>query len=78
LFFCEGASIKACKALKRHILALEEDLGLVEEVLQPLIPLVVEVQPTIIPSVSESSRKRPLEVDDDEPEVKTAPKRRCK
>ncbi|CAA9564730.1 hypothetical protein AVDCRST_MAG81-950 [uncultured Synechococcales cyanobacterium] len=57
---------------------MEEDLGLVEEVLQPLIPPAIEVQSTVTLSVPEGSRKRPLEVDDDEPEVKTAPKRRCK
>lgn len=74
MFFCEGASIKACKALKCHILALEEDLGLVEEVLQPLISPTIEVQSTVAPLVPEDSWKRPLDVVDDEPVVKTTPK----
>ena len=69
--------MKACKALKRHIFALESDLPLVEEVLRPLIPCTVEVDPTMVSLDHGPFRKRLFEVDDDEVEVKSAPKRTC-
>ena len=67
--------MKACKALKRHISALESDSALVEEVLRPLIPCTIEVEPTVASLDQGPSSKRLLEVDDDEVEVKSTPKR---
>ena len=73
-----GASIRACKAFKRHVLALEADKDLVDEVLCHLIPVSVEVDSIVADSVEDSSRKGPLEINDDEPEIKTALKKACK
>ena len=35
---CAGSSIRACRSLGRHIVALEPDVELFEQVLVPLLP----------------------------------------
>ena len=35
---CAGASIRACRILSRHVVALEHDVELFEEILIPLFP----------------------------------------
>ena len=76
---CPGASIRACRSLNRHIVALEPEPDLYEEVLLPLIPAPEEVESSerrepdpLVP------RKRTSQTDDDEVEKKVAPRRKCK
>ena len=78
VFSAVGASIKACRSLNRHVIALEPELALYEEVLVPLMPPSNE-------GSSEShqdpepiqQRKRPTHADDEEVDKKSAPKRKC-
>ena len=39
---CAGSSIRACRSLGRHIVALEPDVELFEQVLVPLLPTLEE------------------------------------
>lgn len=65
--------------MNRHVIALEPDLELYEEVLVPLLPVSDEVESESRQEPSSpQSRKRPRHLDDDEVEKKTAPKRKCK
>lgn len=75
-FIALGASIRACKALYRHIIALEVDTSLYQEVFVPLLPPLDEEEDSrpLLPIV----KKRVASKHDDEPEVKKAPKRTCK
>jgi hypothetical protein len=75
-FIALGASIRACKALYRHIIALEADTSLYQEVLVPLLPPLDEEEDSRPPSPI--IKKRVASKHDDEPEAKKAPKRTCK
>lgn len=72
-----GASIRACQCLHRHVIALESDKPLYEEVLLPLLP-PTEVQSGKVPKPSPPNAKKRFADFDDEPEKKSAPKRSCK
>ena len=74
--FCAGASIRASKSLRRHVIAFECDTTLYKQVLLPLLLSTEEVESTPVP-VASPKKKRSVE-SDDEPERKTAPKRSCK
>ena len=76
---CTGASIRACQSLGRHVVALEPDVELFEEILVPLLPTPKEkdIDSRCDPSPIQQ-RKWPPYVDDEEVEKKSAPKRKCK
>ena len=71
-----GASIRASKSLRRHVIGFESDTTLYNQVLFPLLPSAEEVESAPIP-VPSAKKKRAID-SDDEPERKTAPKRSCK
>jgi hypothetical protein len=75
-FIALGASIRACKALYRHIIALETDTSLYHEVLVLLLLPLDEEEDSRPPSPI--VKKRVASKHDDEPEAKKAPKRTCK
>lgn len=69
-----GASIRACRGLYRHIVALEADEDLYQEVLVPYQSSDEEDSP---PPTPPSPPRRPPSKVIMEPEVKRAPKRKC-
>ena len=76
---CAGSSIRACRSLGRHIVVLESDVELFEQVLVPLLPTSEEKSSDSRRDPSPpQQRKRPPHVEDDEVEKKSAPKRKCK
>lgn len=76
---CPGASIQACRSLNRHIVALEPERDLYEEVLLPLLPSSEEVESSERREPDPPhQRKRTSQADDDEVEKKIAPKRKYK
>ena len=75
---CASASIRACWSLSRHMVALEPNVALFEEILVPLLPISEEkeIDSRHKPSPAQQE-KQPSHVDDDEVEKKSAPKREC-
>lgn len=74
VLFISGASIRACKGLFRHVVALEEDKDLYNEV---LVPLKQKSDESESPPPSPHLMKRPASKFDASPEVKKAQKRKC-
>ena len=76
---CARASIRACQSLGGHVVALEPDVELFEEILVPLLPTPKEkdIDSRRDPSPAQQW-KRPPHVDDEEVEKKSAPKQKCK
>jgi hypothetical protein len=75
---CSGASIRACRSLNRHVVALEPELELYEEVLLPLIPASEEVDSESRRDPSPTQhKKRSTHFDDEEVEKKSAPSVFC-
>ena len=76
---CAGSSIRACCSLGRHIVALEPDVELFEQVLVPLLPTPEEKSSDNRRDLSPPQQhKRPPHVEDNEVKKKSAPKRKCK
>ena len=76
---CAGSSILACRNLGRHIVALEPDVELFEQVLVPLLPTPEEKSSDSRRDPSPpQQRKRPPHVEEDEVKKKSAPKQKCK
>ena len=73
-----GASITACRSLNRHVVALEPEVQLYDEILLPLILASEEVESeSKREPESQHQRKRSTLGEDEEVERKTAPKRKC-
>ena len=76
---CAGSSIRACRSLGCHIVALESDVELFEQILVPLLPTPEEKSSDSRRDPSPPQQhKRPPYVEDDEVEKKSAPKWKCK
>ena len=74
---CAGTSLLAGRSIGRHMVGLEADNALYNEVLVPLITHPPPPEP-VIPDPSGTPKKRPAPGFMDEPEVKRAPKQRRK
>ena len=76
---CAGSSIRACCSLGRHIVALEPDVELFEQVLVPLLPTLEDKSSDSRWDPSPPQQcKRPPHVEDEEVEKKSASKQKCK
>ena len=72
-----GTSLLAGRSIGRHLIGLEAETALFNEVLVPIITRPPPPEP-VVPGPSETPRKRPAPALLDEPQVKRAPKRRRK
>ena len=77
---CAGSTVRAGLAMGRHVIGLEGDATLFNEVLLPMLPQPEIVEEDRVPSpVSKKRAASPSDSDDDDVvEVKRAPKRTCK